>query len=112
MLVVADQGDISAGFKIAQGLSGGKTSNTRPKDDVAVHSLGSVNSSVFSKCSTLRGQRSMHSPQVKQAGSSISSPVQACRRTSIPMGQLNEQMPHWMHRSGSGTTCPEVSTSI
>ena len=92
-------------------LSSRKTGYASPYNDVASHFLPSVNSSVTSKCSTLRGQRSMHSPQVRQAGSIICSPVQAWRRTSIPIGQLNEQIPHWMQRSDSGTTCPDVSIS-
>ena len=54
----------------------------------------------------------MHSPQVRHLGSSTSSPFQACKRTSIPIGQLKEQIPHWIHRSGSGTTCPVISVRM
>jgi hypothetical protein len=36
-------------------------------------------------------------------------PVMAWRRTSMEIGQLKEQIPHWTQRIGSGTTCAEAS---
>src|SRR4030042_647928 len=92
MIVLADQEDISFRIQASQRLSRGKAGYARPNNDVVGHFHAPVNSSVISKCSTLRGQCSMHSPQVRQVGSSIYSPVQAWRRTSIRMGQLNEQI--------------------
>ena len=51
-----------------------------------------------------RGQRFTHSPQVRQRPSTTGSPRHTCRRTSMPIGQLNEQTPHWTQRLGSGST--------
>ena len=57
-----------------------------------------------SKRSRPRGQRLMHSPQVRQRLSFTGSPSHTWRLTSISMGQLNEQTPHWTQRIGSGKT--------
>jgi len=57
-----------------------------------------------SKRNRPRGQRLMHSPQVRQRLSFTGSPSHTWRLTSISMGQLNEQTPHWTQRLGSGKT--------
>jgi hypothetical protein len=53
----------------------------------------------------------MHSPQVMQCRSTTGVPVIAWRRTSIEIGQLKEQIPHWTHRIDSGTTCAAARAS-
>jgi len=60
---------------------------------------------------TPRGQRATHSPQVMQRLSTTGAPVMACRRTSMAMGQLYEQIPHCTQRIESGTTCATESAS-
>ena len=60
--------------------------------------------SIGSKRSSPRGQRFTHSPQVRQWLSLTGSLRHTWRRTSIAMGQLNEQMPHCTQRCASGVT--------
>lgn len=58
-----------------------------------------------SRRSVPRGQRATHSPHVRQCWSAMGNPRRAWLRTSIPRGQLNEQIPHSTQRTGSATTC-------
>ena len=46
----------------------------------------------------------MHSPHVRLWLSVTGSPMHTKRRTSMPIGQWNEQMLHWTQRLGSGVT--------
>jgi hypothetical protein len=59
---------------------------------------------IGSKRSRPWGQRFTHSPQVRQLLSVTGSLRHTCRRTSMPMGQWNEHMPHCTQRLGSGVT--------
>ncbi len=80
---------------------GGDAGYAHSNDHIAGHCLcPCMNNSVFSNRRTPRGQRRTHSPQVRQYESSICFPNQACRRTSMPIGQLKVHIPHWTQRLG------------
>lgn len=63
------------------------------------------------KLSTDRGQRATHSPQERHWLSWMGLPTRACARTSIPSGQLYEQIPHCTQRIASETTTPPTRAS-